>query len=135
MTNLTFYNDAVKLNLRGHIAWVKKGITNQRELFNALHNELQFPYYDGRNWNALNDLLGDLNWISDKNVSIVHHELPDLTVTETRIYLEILRDSITSWQEDKKHRNEKTPWAEHVLSVYFPCEDQAKIEAVLLGNI
>lgn len=45
-----------------------ENINGGEELFNQLKTMLKFPDYFGGNWNALNDCLGDFNWVSQKNI-------------------------------------------------------------------
>ena len=38
--------------------------------------EFNFPSYFGKNWDALYDCLTDLRWLKEKNILIVHDDLP-----------------------------------------------------------
>lgn len=47
------------------------GISDERSIFSAFMTALHFPSYFGWNWNALNDCLGDLDWIGNKYIHVV----------------------------------------------------------------
>ena len=63
------------------------------ELFDELERKLEFPYF-GHNWDALNDLLGDLYWIREKHIIIVHSDFPCLEKKDLKSYLDMLEDNI-----------------------------------------
>ena len=64
---------------------------------------LQFPDYFGHNWNALYDCLRDFHWTNQKDVVLIHSDLPNLGDNELRIYLTILQEAAASWKPDEPH--------------------------------
>ena len=85
---------------------------NEEDLFNQLKSKLNFPYYFGNNWNALNDLLKDFHWIKEKNIVIVHDTIPALNDLSFQIYIQILLDAAQDWREN----------ADHSLEIIFPLQ-------------
>ncbi|WP_053076564.1 barstar family protein [Caenimonas sp. SL110] len=85
------------------IATLPSGIQSAQELLKALAEELKFPDYFGNNWNALFDCLRDLAWIAEREICIVHSDLPRLPDAELTVYLEVLRDAIADWRTDEPH--------------------------------
>src|SRR5205814_1896101 len=70
---------------------VPGGIRSKAELLAALASAGRFPDYFGGNWDALQDCLRDLSWISNRKVVIMHSDLPlHDSPAECRTYLEIL---------------------------------------------
>jgi len=76
------------------------------QLFDALNHLLWLPGYFGFNWNALFECLTDFHWIKERDIVLVHDELPKLGNSELRIYLSVLRDAVLDWESDEKHRLE-----------------------------
>ncbi len=116
---------------KGHTAVIPREIASKEELLNILHELLVFPEYDGRNWDALHELLRDFWWIDQEHITIIHQDVPNLSRQEQKNYLEILDDSIKSWLEDMEQRDENTPWKAHILHVYFPESERTHIERIL----
>src|SRR5258708_31251745 len=104
------------------IARVPVGIADRQELFRALANELKFPAYFGRNWDALEELLRDFSWISSQRIVLVHDELPvQMGVDTLKIYLAILINSVKDWK----------PGEEHEFVVVFPTAYREQIQQIL----
>lgn len=76
----------------------------QDQLLEALFYLLWFPGYFGFNWNALYECLCDFHWIPEKQIALVHYNLPMLPDDELRVYLEILRDAALDWRDDERHK-------------------------------
>ncbi len=104
------------------IALVSADAQTKEDLLSALAEELEFPSHFGRNWDALNDCLRDLSWLSDRRVVIVHEALPLAdSPREAAMYLQLLEDACSSWTEDEQH----------LLSAYFPNSDAERVRTLL----
>ncbi len=66
----------------------------------------------GRNWDALEDLLRNLEWLDSFRIVVTHESLPELPSGELDIYLAILGNSVQFWRDRES--------AEHELAVVFP---------------
>jgi RNAse (barnase) inhibitor barstar len=68
-------------------------------LFDECAAALQFPLYFGENWDALNDCLGDLDWLEAESVVLVladaAHLLSKGTAEEFKRFFDILEQSAT----------------------------------------
>jgi len=102
-------------------ARVAGNIRTSQQLFELLYGLLKLPGYFGFNWNALFDCLRDFHWIAERNVAIVHDDLPKLPKEEMRTYLEILRDAIVDWKLGEIHS----------LQVVFDEKDRSCIQEVM----
>jgi RNAse (barnase) inhibitor barstar len=117
-----FYESADALG-EGMIADVRAGIASVDELYDVLSEALHLPNYFGRNWDALDEVLGDLSWLAPRRVVIVHADLPDLPTAELRVYLDVLRTAVDEWT--------RRPGA-HELVVAFPEAEQLAIRRLLV---
>lgn len=106
----------------GMLARVDAGITNVDELFDVLSEALHLPNYFGRNWDALDEVLGDLSWLVARRVVIVHADLPELPAAQLRVYLDVLTTAVNEWT--------RRPGA-HDLVVAFPEAEQLAIRRLL----
>lgn len=103
-------------------------VREKQDLLNGIYWTLGFPYF-GFNWDALNDCLGNLDWIEKEKVVLVHEELPRLPDNDLRTYLEILESAIEAWRIDEPHVT-----AKHELEVVFLGEGaKEKIVSLLKG--
>jgi RNAse (barnase) inhibitor barstar len=104
---LKFVDDPSKY--RPHDAFVARlplGIDAKRRLLSVLYERLAFPDYFGFNWDALSDCLRDLNWIGQKQIVILHDELPNLSEEDLRTYISILSDAAIDWNRSEEHELE-----------------------------
>ncbi len=86
------------------IANIPLGVKSKNELLEVFSEQLSFPDYFGKNWDALYDCLCDLKWISNKTIRIIHSDIP--TLDNISIYLDILKDAVLYWQTDDLHNLE-----------------------------
>lgn len=117
---------------------IPSGIGSKTALLGALASAGSFPEYFGGNWDALEDCLRDLSWISKKEVVIVHNDLPlQGTPAECCIYLEILQTVLDDWAQVVKPDAVEPPaeWAyvNHELRVVFPPEVAGVIADLLVA--
>lgn len=115
---------------------VPAGIRNKAELLAALASAGHFPDYFGGNWDALQDCLRDLSWISNKKVVVVHSDLPLRdNPAECCTYLEILQTALADWAEsvmpDAVDPPPEWSYVDHELRVVFPTEANAELLRVL----
>lgn len=120
----TFVSDTSEFIDRGaRVARVEGRVCTAQQLFDLLYRLLTLPGYFGFNWNALSDCLRDFHWIDERDVVIVHDELPELPRLEMKTYLEVLSDAVLDWK----------PGEAHSLKVVFNDKDRPRIEATIVG--
>ena len=85
----------------------------KEKLLSVLAAKLRFPSYFGHNWDALEECLRDLSWLSEQpRVVIVHEAFPfSATGDSLATYQGILADAVAV------HRQRGTP---PLLEVVFP---------------
>ena len=82
----------------GFNAEVPSGITSEKELHKNLKKVLCFPNYYGENWNALDEVMADLDWLPKGDTVIKHKDLPLINNEKAMgIYLNILKRAGMSW--------------------------------------
>ena len=103
------------------VAHVPSALTTTDSLFDALQRELRLPDYFGRNFDALDECLGNLSWIESRRVIIMHDDVPSLPAGKIRIYREVLSDAVRNWHPDE----------DHALVVVFPEDAYNTIEQLM----
>jgi hypothetical protein len=85
----------------------------KEKLLSVLAAKLRFPSYFGQNWDALEECLRDLSWLSEQmRVVIVHEAFPFSAAGDSlATYQSILADAVAV------HRQRGTP---PLLEVVFP---------------
>ncbi|SRR6266852_8032618 len=89
---------------------IPNGVNGVQELLTVLNKGLNLPHYFGFNWDALSDCLRDLGWITQRNVFLIHEDVPSLSGPDLANYLDVLDESVRSWK----------PKEDHQLVVVFP---------------
>jgi len=123
---ITFYEEPIESEPGAGLqperrARVTAGLQTKAELLSYLARKLDFPYYFGRNWDALADCLHDLSWLEDVAIRLVHADVPLKEPEEQASYLGILRDAVASWEENNPRR----------LSVLFPLACRPTVERLI----
>ncbi len=118
---------------------VPAGIRSKSELLAALASAGHFPDYFGGNWDALQDCLRDLSWISNRKVVVMHSDLPlHDKPAECLTYLEILQATLADWAESVKPDAAEPPpewsYVDHELRVVFPAEANAVVARLVAGT-
>lgn len=72
-------------------------ICGRHNLINSIEGELGSPY-ENDNWDGFRDCIGDLSWVSDTNVEIIHESLPVLDQSDMSIYLNLLYETVMFWR-------------------------------------
>jgi hypothetical protein len=104
------------------VARIPSDLPDRQILFDTLAKGLHFPTYFGYNWDALYDVLCDFSSILSRRIVMVPDELPvGLGEDNLKVYLEILRDAVKSWQLGEAHE----------LVVVFPLSSQETIHSIL----
>jgi hypothetical protein len=103
---------------------IPRNITGVRQLLGELSQRLSFPTYFGFNWNALSDCMRDFHWVSQRNIFLVHEDLPALSNNDLLQYIEVLEESVRSWKTNKNHS----------LVVMFPESCRKRMEQIADGK-
>lgn len=106
------------------VAVVPRGIADANQLLEVLYQRLNLPGYFGFNWDALSDCLRDFHWVKQRNIVLIHEDLPTLTSTDLVNYVEVLDESVRSWKPNENHR----------LVVVFPESCRERIERMADGK-
>ena len=114
---------------------VPNGIRQSGDLFAAFNSALSFPAYFGYNWDAFEECLRDLSWISEQSVKIVHRDMPlQADPAQCKTYLSILAD-LAEVHADQLSRCEKRADGEdalaHLYVVTFPSSVRQAIERIV----
>ncbi len=95
------------------------------DFFNEIAAAMQFPYYFGENWAALDDCIADLDWIEGDAyllmVSQANLLLDDVNSESFRVLIQILSSANEKWLTPNQYipRN-RQPTPFHVL---FQCSE------------
>ena len=101
---------------------VPAGIATKDELLTVIASGLDFPGYFGNNWDALEECLRDLSWISGGRVALMHADMPLVNdVANARMYLTVLCGAVRKMPKSE----------DYSLSVIFPTEFREQIEWLL----
>jgi barstar (barnase inhibitor) len=107
--------DSVSVAEIGHVS-------SKEQLLDSIADQLSFPDYFGRNWDALDECIQDLSWLHDADVAVVHWEVPTaLGPDGLRTYLAVLRDAAVAW----RHRGTRK------LLVFFPVSGRQMVEELM----
>jgi RNAse (barnase) inhibitor barstar len=79
-------------------------IESKKDLLNIFARNLKFPEYFGENWDAFEECITDLNWLRPGTVGIVHENIPRISPSDLKTYLEILGRAVESRNESTKTR-------------------------------
>jgi hypothetical protein len=101
------------------LARVPSGVDSKTALLTTLAGRLELPGWFGHNWDALEECLRDLSWIEEREVVLVHEDLPAIEDLDT--YLQVLHSAADDWREGD----------DHALLVVFPREHKDAIESAL----
>ncbi len=80
-----------------------KNIARKEQLMNAAATAMHFPKDFGRNWDALEECLTDLEWVEADGYLIYYDHIDGLLEThpdQFETLVEILRDAVSSWKDD-----------------------------------
>lgn len=83
---------------------VPTGLASKEALLDELYQSLELPGYFGGNWDALSDCLRDLHWVRQREVVIIHQDIPALRAHEVREYLMVLSDAVKDWDDTEDHQ-------------------------------
>jgi hypothetical protein len=86
------------------VAKLSPGLADKAKLLEAVASALRFPPYSGGGWDALSKGLCDLDWLGDRDVVLVHPELPALPQPDLPVYLEVLRESMDEQGARRRRR-------------------------------
>lgn len=102
-------------------------------LFTEFARALEFPEYFGRNWDAMEECLADLEWLPARGYVLLITEaeglLPDHD-EEYETFLEILRDAGEAWANGQAGMGTRRATPFHVL---FAVSEQGKAKRVHWG--
>lgn len=120
MKKILFTDDFNVFSNNAFIAVLEK-TKSKRNLLEELNKQLHFPSYFGFNWDALSDCLRDFHWLENKEIVLVHKEIPRLDKSELIKYLKVLIDAANDWKEGESH----------YFTVVFPNESKPFINTYL----
>jgi hypothetical protein len=121
------WTDSEKSNIVARTIRGKKCST-ARDLFNEVGAALQFPYYFGENWDAFNDCITDLEWISGNGYLLfipdAEKVLPSMD-RDFQIFIDLLQIAGKEWAES--HENDETfPRFAKPFHVVFHCSSTSE---------
>jgi RNAse (barnase) inhibitor barstar len=79
-----------------------KNVTSKAEFFKAYAETMNFPDYFGYNWDAFNDCINDLNWLSADEYILLYTQpesFANNNPSEWSIALDVLQEAVEYWRE------------------------------------
>jgi hypothetical protein len=95
-------------------------LESKESLLSWLAAALNVPGDFGANWDAFEEYLRDLSWVSEHRVVLYHRDLPLQTRRmEQRIYVDVLAAAVRDWQPGEEH--------ELVVAFHPACERTLRV--------
>lgn len=83
-----------------HVARIDvSGATDKEALLSCIAQSLYFPEWFGGNWDALEDCLSDLSWMTAGGYVLLIEGAADLPLVERGTLIDILASAAASWAE------------------------------------
>jgi len=111
---------------KSFVSVIPKGIQGVDELMQVYFDKLNLASYFGGNWDALNEILIDFDWVNAKNITIIHQDIPRLLLVDKNILIKVLGRAVKKMREG--HKTSILPTGKHKLQVIFPKSCQEKLE-------
>ena len=90
----TLAKDLVVNPKTDYLARIKPGIHDKQSLLREVSSKLQFPSsFQSPNWDGFNDWMGDLTWIPNRRILLVHEAVPHVP-----------RRELLTWRSSLKRR-------------------------------
>jgi Barstar (barnase inhibitor) len=98
LSGVVFVDDPELLGTPGSVRLARIGSTSTKnELIEEVARALSFPEPFGRNWDAFDEMLNRLEWLTEASVIVAHDEVPGLSEADLRIYVSILGWAHANW--------------------------------------
>jgi len=120
MSEIEFIRDLNSLSPKQALVVHLANITSKDRLLEEIGLKLSFPNYYGQNWDALEECLLDLVWLDEKEVLLVHDEIPGIQESELRTYLHILSEILRNWERS----------GERSVRAVFSTKDELRIRSL-----
>lgn len=79
-------------------------LADKKALLAWFADRLKFPEHFGSNWDAFDESLRDLSWISQRKIVLFHRDLPLAGNPKDRMtYLDVLVGVVRDWQSHASH--------------------------------
>ncbi len=105
------------------------GIKEKEDLIMYYYRLLKLPIHSP-NWDAFDEGLADCTWINSDKVSLVHKNLPDLSLKDMHVYLDILAQT-TDLHSGGPRQDRRLPQKKVDFKVYFPLSLRNEIVDIL----
>jgi len=103
---------------------IPRGVTSKQALLAALAQGLRLPDYFGWNWDALEECLRDLSWLSAGREVVIEHAGLPLRGRSRRTYLQVLDAVARRWRERSERR----------VRIVFRASHERAIKRALAGG-
>lgn len=127
MKDIKFLSNNELLIEKGKYTAHIHGAKNKEELLKKLSINLKFPDNFGSNWDALLDCFCDLNWIEEQGIVLFHDDLSNMDKSDLSIYIDILIESINTWNRTGFHYME-IYFSENDIDIIKPLINQKYYE-------
>ena len=79
------------------IITIDSSIVGKRGIIDHIEKAIQSPYVKD-NWDGFDEALGDIWWLTDPHIRILHYELPLLSSKDLSIYIHCLYNAFPFWE-------------------------------------
>ena len=87
-----------------HLLWMSRLGLLKAALLSWFSKQLRLPNYFGGNWDAFDECLRDLSWITRRKIVLVHRDLPLMGhPMDQKMYSELLDGVVRDWKSDASH--------------------------------
>jgi hypothetical protein len=88
-----------------YVAFIPDHVADEGEFQKLLAERLSFPeeFRKHLNWNAIRDHLADFHWVKEKNIVLIHHNIPRISDAALQIYIDLLEEAVGVWEKDEEH--------------------------------
>lgn len=92
MIQIQYYRSLEELDKESLLV-IPPMLHTKQQLLEQISKSLQFPSYVGNNWDAFEESLSDLSWITSSKITLAHADVPlGSSIQDLKIYLNILQE-------------------------------------------
>lgn len=114
---------------KSFIGLIPKDINSKDELMHIYFVKLNLAPYFGGNWDALDEILIDFDWINAEKIIIVHQDIPKLSTKDIILLIKVLGGAAKKMNHG--HETSILPTGKHKLEVVFPAAYREEIYDII----